>query len=118
MDTRINGRLTKLKAVAVGGLVKRHKQASFAVAVDLFIAGALLAGTGGKPSSSTSYPVGARSGGPQHHRPGRASDCADQGPAADATATGGCNSATERHSVTAINLASPSTTGRLEELME
>ena len=43
---RINGKLTQLKAVSVGGFVKRHKQAAIAVAVDLLIAGALLADPG------------------------------------------------------------------------
>ena len=54
---RINGRLTQLKAVAVGGFVNRHKQASIAVAVALFIAGPGKQCTGGKPSSSNSFPV-------------------------------------------------------------
>ena len=84
---RINGRLTQLKAVAVGGFVNRHKQASIAVAVALLIAGGLLAGTGGKPPSSTSYPVPDWLRRASASWPCRASDYAGQGPAADAAAT-------------------------------
>ena len=121
----IRERFTQVKAVAVqvAGFIRRHPRASIAAAVALVIVGPLLTGAGGGAFFVNLV-------GPGHHRPGGAPGHAGQRPAQGGagvasglpvplpSAATASNSTTGRHAMTTVTLEFPSTTGRLEEVMD